>query len=121
MIKIKPDLVLCSVGSAAEFCSLALHAARGKAGIFLASYGKDFLEPFAVYTILRGFKLNSLASAGIAFGYPLICEFGQKYGLMFGTYDPNDFIAYALGTGTGILLNEGILFRSKNKGLESVL
>lgn len=122
-IPIRPNITSLAVAGIVGVCSASLHVTRGLGQPLLAGYGKDVLEPIVAYTFLRGlFNWNPFVSASISFGYPAMCEIAQRYGLTAGTYDPVDFIAYAIGTGTGVILNEGInKFKRQNNRLENSL
>lgn len=78
---------------------------------FLTSYGSSFgmLGAYSFFRIVSG-KKRSLVEA---FLFASLTEVLQKFDLSAGTYDPNDFLGYALGA-TACFALDSIRFKKKN-------
>ncbi len=81
-----------------------------KGNSFLVSYAHDVSGPFAFYFANRllfefaGFPFgkNKLTTAATVFTYCSAIEIEQGLGLTKGTYDPYDFLTYAVGVGLAV-------------------
>lgn len=82
----------------------------------MSSYGFDFGAPCMWYNILRMSGVSRAISASTVFTIPSILEIGQKVGFYGGTFDPKDFIAYAAGTATALLID--VALTPKKSSLE---
>ncbi|HLC91357.1 MAG TPA: hypothetical protein VJI15_06340 [Candidatus Nanoarchaeia archaeon] len=84
-------------------------------------YGHDVALPFGLYFINKlmnhPFAKNPYVNAGTIFLAASALEIGQKFDLPIGsyagTYDPWDFVAYAVGTGLAIGMDK-LTFKKKN-------
>lgn len=80
-------------------------------------YATDFFCPFLLYTGLRLKKLASQEGAFLTTAIlATIAEQAQAEGIIAGTYDPKDFLAYALGTATAVGID--LLLSRNRKSLE---
>lgn len=59
--------------------------------------------------------LSGEIAALMAFSFCSSVELAQKFGLVAGTYDPKDFVAYGLGAGISYGLGKATNFAFKNR------
>lgn len=87
---------------------------------FMLGYKHDILAPLGVYFLTSIFtpKLNAFEKASVVFSVYSAGEIGQYLGILNGTFDPYDFLAYATGVSIGVAL-ERFLFGSQIKAQEN--
>lgn len=91
----------------------------GEYGKFTSSYAHDIFLPaqlYFMYGALGLFKRNKWANAAFIFLGCSAFEIAQALGWYPGTFDPNDFIAYAAGV--GLTLGIDTIASGKKKTLE---
>ncbi|MFH0978329.1 MAG: hypothetical protein V1837_03420 [Candidatus Woesearchaeota archaeon] len=71
----------------------------------VAGQAWDALAPVCMYNLFYDTAENDFLRAGIMFGSLCAIEFAQYLGI-YGTYDPKDFAAYAVGTALAITLDK---------------
>ena len=91
------NLALCMGFFALDLAQIMYH---GEYRPFVRSYGHDAIIPVTSFFAFKYFsrlKSRSVVAA-YAFSGCSAVEIAQKYGWYDGTYDPKDFLAYAVGT-----------------------
>ena len=82
------------------------------------SYAHDTLLPLSAYFLLKSYGSKSKGfNAAFIFSGCSTFELAQAAGLYPGTYDPNDFIAYAAGTVLGLGI-DSVLSKKQGKSLQ---
>ena len=91
---------------------------NGPFPVFVNGYLLDILLPLTFYLLLCLVEWRLLAywwvKAGLVFGAATAVEIAQYFGApLFGrTYDPVDFVMYALGVGLAVLLDRCVFVRA---------
>jgi len=85
-------------------------------------YTWDVLSTFAIYNLYTatGCVKNNYLNAGISFGVRCLAEIAQKFDVIPGAYDPNDFIAYGIGVGLALGIDKTRKYFSEKKALEEM-
>jgi hypothetical protein len=113
----KKVVVVCLVVPIALLHFFTGSAYRGPCPEFVNGYLLDILVPFAFYFLLVLPEHPVLerwpVKAGLVFGAGASVEIAQFFGapILGQTYDPLDFVMYALGVVSGVLLDRAALAR----------
>lgn len=86
---------------------------------YVHGYVHDVTGPACFYFAERILGQSRFESASITFLYCSLYEVTQRLGLIKGSFDPYDFVAY--GVGVGLALGLDRLTFGKNKGLEEMV
>ena len=93
----KEGLPSCALGFCVGLTDLELFFNPNFNNHFFRSYGHDILGTVSYGLFLRSFLSPKLAFP-LAFTYGCITELGQGLGILGGTFDIYDFLAFATGT-----------------------
>lgn len=107
---------MIGVGIAGSLASKLLY--QGPYSNLVHGYGHDVALPFIAYWSTRSVGGGKLAASLVGFLGCALFEFSQYLGSYPGTYDPNDFIAYASGAGLALTVDKLVFCKHKKKTLE---
>lgn len=96
---------------------MALYYACGDSNNHLIQSSNNVFEAFSPYCILRMVGIKKVPSAIASFVVASACEFGQLPGGFYGgTFDPQDFLKYAMGISIALGADLAISrFRNRKK------
>lgn len=104
--KQKEDLTHLAIGAISmAFANNTKELSReGNLEKLALNYGTDILGPFGFYMVARHFEIQPKKALGILAATVTVSEILDYFHLK-GTYDPKDFLAYAVGLGSAYTLD----------------
>jgi len=99
---------------------IAYHESGGALRVWMRNYGHDVMLPAFLYFLQRSNTPAYVNRERFMIAY-IVCgcaafEFAQLFGLYRGTFDPIDFIAYAVGIAAAVFLDRAIRKSGKPAG-----